>query len=96
MGNINWTRPHLKITTGQLLNLFEILKGDPDPKSKIQLTKEALKQSEWIKQMIQDAKVNQTNYLKTCSLIILKTSYTLLHVYGKKFYGNVYISLIVK
>ena len=35
--DFNWIRPYLKITTGQLHHLFEILKGDPDPKSKRQL-----------------------------------------------------------
>ena len=76
MGDINWIRPYLKITTGQLHHLFEILKGDPDPKSKRQLTKEALKQLELIEQKMQDAKVKQINYLKPWSLIILKTAYT--------------------
>lgn len=38
LGNMNWIRPYLKITTGQLHHLFKILEGDPDPKSKTQLT----------------------------------------------------------
>lgn len=58
-------------------NLFEILKGDPFPKSRIQFAKTALKQLELIQQKMQDAKVKHINYLKSCSLIILKTSYTL-------------------
>ena len=61
MRNINWINfpINLKITTGQLHHLFEILKGDPDPKSKRQLTKEALKQLELIEQKMQDAKLKQ-------------------------------------
>lgn len=58
-------RPYLKITIGQLCHLFEILKGDPDPISKGQLTKEALKQLELMEQKMQDAKVQQINYLRT-------------------------------
>jgi hypothetical protein len=59
-----------------LHHLFDILKGDPDPKSKRQLTKEALEQLELIEQMMQDTKIKQVNYLKPWSLLILKTSYT--------------------
>lgn len=33
LGNINWLRPYLKLTTGELNPLFDILKGDPDPTS---------------------------------------------------------------
>lgn len=33
LGDINWIRPYLKITTGELKPLFDILKGDPSPTS---------------------------------------------------------------
>jgi hypothetical protein len=31
LGDINWLRPHLKLTTGELKPLFDILKGDASP-----------------------------------------------------------------
>lgn len=31
LGDINWLWPYLKLTTGELKPLFDILKGDNDP-----------------------------------------------------------------
>ena len=39
--DINWIRPHLKLTTADLKPLFDCLKGYPDPSSKTKLTSEA-------------------------------------------------------
>ena len=36
--DINWIRPYLKLTTGEMKPLFDILKGDPDPNSPQTLT----------------------------------------------------------
>ena len=33
LGDINWLRPYLKLTTGELRPLFDILKGNSDPLS---------------------------------------------------------------
>ena len=41
LGDINWIRPTLGLTTGELKPLFDILKGDSDPTSPRQLTEEA-------------------------------------------------------
>lgn len=41
VGDINCIRPYLKLTTAKLKPLFNILRGDPDPTSKRQLTAEA-------------------------------------------------------
>ena len=40
-GDINWLRPYLKLTTGELKPLFDILRGDSDPSSPHTLTHEA-------------------------------------------------------
>lgn len=40
LGDINWIRPYLKITTGELKPLFDILKGPSDPTSPRLLTDE--------------------------------------------------------
>ena len=33
LGDINWLRPHLKLTTGELKPLFDTLKGSANPNS---------------------------------------------------------------
>lgn len=33
LGDINWNRSFLQVTTGDLLPLFQTLEGDPDPSS---------------------------------------------------------------
>ena len=39
LGDINWIRPHLKLTTADLKPLFDCLKSDPNSSSKQKLTK---------------------------------------------------------
>lgn len=41
LGAINWLRPYLKLTTGELKPLFDILVGDSDPLSPRSLTPQA-------------------------------------------------------
>ncbi|XP_012892228.1 PREDICTED: endogenous retrovirus group K member 11 Pol protein-like [Dipodomys ordii] len=41
LGDVNWLRPYLKITKGDLRPLEDLLRGDPDPLSPRHLTKEA-------------------------------------------------------
>ena len=40
LGDINWLCPYLKLTTGELKHLFDILKGSSDPTSPRSLTSE--------------------------------------------------------
>ena len=40
LGDINWIRPHLKLTTADLKPLFDCLKSDPNSSSKKKLTNE--------------------------------------------------------
>jgi hypothetical protein len=42
LGDINWLCPYLKLTTGKLKPLFDILKGSSDPTSPGSLTSEGL------------------------------------------------------
>jgi hypothetical protein len=42
LGDINWLHPYLKLTTGELKHLFDILKGSSDPTSPRSLTSEGL------------------------------------------------------
>ena len=43
LGDINWICPYLKLTREDLKPLFDILKGDADPKSDQALTEEGQK-----------------------------------------------------
>ena len=40
LGDINWIRPHLKLTTADLKPFFDCLKSDPNSSSKRKLTNE--------------------------------------------------------
>ena len=40
LGDINWSHPHLKLTTTDLKLLFDCLRSDPNPSSKRKLTSE--------------------------------------------------------
>lgn len=76
LGNINWIRPYLKLTTGELSPLFNILHGDANPKSPQQLTPEAKIALQLVKQKLNLAKVKQVNYGLPWQLIILQTEFT--------------------
>ena len=54
LGDINWLRPYLKLSTGQLQPLFDILKGDSDSLSFRNLTTEAKQALELVNQAIQN------------------------------------------
>lgn len=43
LGDINWLRPSLELTTAQLEPLFDILKGDSDPSTSRSMTPEDFK-----------------------------------------------------
>lgn len=76
LGEINWIRGYLKITTGTLSPLFQILHGDPDPKSPRTLTEEALVALKEVEKAIGQAKVGQLDYTKPWQLLIFNTEYT--------------------
>lgn len=57
LGDINWLRPYLKLTTGELKPLFDILQGDPDPLSPRVLSLEARKALQLIERAIQQQQV---------------------------------------
>lgn len=76
LGNINWIRPFLKITTGELSPLFQLLQGDSDPKSPRVMTQEAIKALALVEEKLNYARVKQISYDKEWDLIIFKTPYT--------------------
>lgn len=76
LGDINWLRPYLKLTTGDLKPLFEILQGDSDPLSPRTLSPEAKKSISLLEQAIQQQQVTFLTYEQPFSLIICATPHT--------------------
>lgn len=76
LGDINWIRPYLKITTGTLSPLFSILHGDPNPESSLYMTPEALQAISLMDKALAKARIKQINYSLPWSLLIFTTSYT--------------------
>lgn len=76
LGDINWLRSHLQITTGELKPLFDILKGDVDPTSPRQLTEEGPKTLQLVETAIKKQQVTYLNYAKPWEAYILTTAHT--------------------
>ena len=75
LGDINWICPRLKLTTADLMPLFDCLKSDPNPSSKRKLTSEA----EWALVKVDQALNDQLiriNITRGWGLIILATEHT--------------------
>lgn len=76
LGDINWLRPYLKITTGMLSPLYNILHGESDPKSLRSMTPEAVQALHLVEQALSQARVKQLDYHKEWELLIFPTKYT--------------------
>uniref|UniRef100_A0A673UKJ6 Gag-Pro-Pol polyprotein n=1 Tax=Suricata suricatta TaxID=37032 RepID=A0A673UKJ6_SURSU len=76
LGDINWIRPFLKLSTRDLIPLFEILHGDSHPNSKRELTPLALESLSKVNEALQGAVLTRINYSKPWSLIILPTEHS--------------------
>lgn len=76
LGDINWLRPSLGLTTGDLKPLFEILKGDSDPTSPRSLTEPARKALSKIEEAIQQQHVSFLDYSKPLYVYVLDTKHT--------------------
>ena len=76
LGDINWLRPYLKLTTKDLKPLFDILKGDSNPNSERHLNPEANKALQLVEQAIQQSQLQQLDYHKSWMLLILFTEYS--------------------
>lgn len=94
--NINWIRPYLKITTGELKPLFEILNGDPNPISTRQLTIEACEALNKVNEKLTLTRVQRLDPAEEWSLCILKTNYTPQPACGRMGYWNRFIYLIFR
>lgn len=76
LGDINWLRPYLRLTTGELRPLFDILKGDPDPRSPRSLTQEGRAALAKVEQAISQQFVTFIDYTKPLKFIICATAHT--------------------
>lgn len=73
LGDINWMRPYLKLTTHDLSPLFQTLEGNPDPSSPRQLTPQAKEALRKVEQAIETARVTYASLTDPWKLIILPT-----------------------
>ena len=62
LGDINWLCPYLKLTTGKLCQLFDILKGSPDPTPPRSLTLEGLLALQQVERTIENQFVTSIDY----------------------------------
>lgn len=76
LGDMNWLRPSLGLTTGDLKPLFEILKGDSDSTSPRSLTEPARKALSKVEEAIQQQHVSFLDYSKPLYVYILDTKHT--------------------
>ena len=70
LGDINWLRPYLKLTTGELKPLFDILKGSSDPTSPRSLTSEGLLALQQVEKAIEEQFVTYIDYSLPLHLLI--------------------------
>lgn len=58
LDNVTWLQPYLKLTTGELKPLFQILEGNPDPSSPRTLIPQAYKALQLINKAIQEQTIS--------------------------------------
>lgn len=76
LGDINWLRPYLKLTTGDLKPLFDILKGDSNPNSPRSLSKEAQMALNTVETAIAEQFVTYIDYSQPLIFLIFNTTLT--------------------
>jgi hypothetical protein len=76
LGDINWLCPYLKLTTGELKPLFDILKGSSDPTSPRSLTSEGLLALQLVERAIEEQFVTYIDYSLPLHLFIFNMTHT--------------------
>lgn len=76
LGEINWLRPYLKLTTGDLSPLYSILQGDSCPRSPRNLTTEAIGALQKVEHALTNASVQRLDYSLPWQLLLFATPYT--------------------
>jgi hypothetical protein len=72
LGDINWLHPYLKLTTGELKPLFDILKVNSDPISPRSLTSERFLALQQVEKAIKEEFVIYIDYSLPLQLLIFK------------------------
>ena len=85
LGDINWLRPYLKLTTGELKPLFDILKGSSDPTSPRSLTSEGLLALQLVEKAIEEQFVTYIDYSLPLHLLIFNTTHVPTGLLWQKF-----------
>lgn len=75
LGDITWLRPYLKLSTGDLKPLFDILQGDTSPTSPRSLTPAARTALQLVENAIQSQSLSYFSPTSPLSLIVLATSF---------------------
>lgn len=75
LGDINWIKPYLKLTTAELKPLFNILHEDPDPTSKRQLTAKAPREAlgKCRNSLLSNSYVKRIDFMVTWQFLSLAT-----------------------
>lgn len=76
LGDINWIRPLLKLTSADLKPLFHILQGDSNPMSPRRPTPEASKALGAVEKQINTATLRSLHYSLPWSFVVLSTCIT--------------------
>jgi hypothetical protein len=76
LGDINWLRPTIGLSTYELSNLFQTLQGDSNLNSSRRLTAEAEKVLTLVEQRLQEAYLDQIDPKLECILVILLSSHS--------------------
>lgn len=76
LGDINWLRPYLKLTTGELKPLFDVLRGDPDPSSPRSLSSEAQRALTIVERAISEQTISYFSPHLSLWLLIFPTPFS--------------------
>ena len=76
LGDFNWLRSHLRITSGELKPLFDILKGDSDPTSSRELTPAGREALLKVEKAIEAQQIQYIDYSQPWTAYILATAHT--------------------
>jgi hypothetical protein len=75
LGDINWLHLYLKLTSGELKPLFDILKGNADPASPRALTSEGFLALQQVERTIEKQFVTYIDYSLPLHLLIVNTTH---------------------
>jgi len=76
LGDINWLRPVIDLTTQELSNLFQTLQGNKDLNSPRKLSAEAEKVLALVERKLQDTHLDRIYRKMACILVILSSTHS--------------------